>query len=110
MKGFVLKINGKCISGSIKEGITSIILTCKENQCHVHFGSLDKSGMFSCTWYSADLKTGDCLKIRLEDIISISEIKEIRDYNRSLEESQKENLDLYRRLKKELIEEGLISE
>jgi hypothetical protein len=56
------------------------------------------------------MKEGDCLNICFEDITSVSEAKEIRDYNKSPKESMQESLELYRKLKKELIEEGLINE
>jgi hypothetical protein len=108
MKGFILQMDGKCISGAIDEGNTSIILTCKENKCHVHFGSLDNSGMLSYTWYATDMKTGDCLYILFTDDIRIPEAKEIRDYNQFTEESPKESLELYLKLREELIEDGLI--
>jgi hypothetical protein len=104
MRGFILQVNEECISGAIDEGLTSIIITCKENRCRLCFSSLDKSGMLSYTWYATDMKTGDGLNIFYMDNIRASEAKEIRDYNKSLEDS----LDLYMRLRKELTEEGLI--
>ena len=103
-----MQINKECISGTIAEGITSIILTYKEDQCRIHFGSLDKSGMHSYTWYASDLRPGDCLSVLFTDITQTSEVKEMRDYNKPSEELQKENLELYARLKKELTEEGLL--
>ncbi|MDR0604401.1 MAG: hypothetical protein LBG80_08890 [Bacteroidales bacterium] len=110
MKGFTLCVNEELIYGAIDEGITSVIVTCKEGQFHVYLGSLDKSGMLSYTWYAADMRTGDCLNICYEDITSVSEARETRDYNKSQEEPLKESLELYRKLKKELIEEGIIYE
>jgi coenzyme F420-reducing hydrogenase delta subunit len=110
MKGFTLRVNKECISGAINEGITGIIVTYKEGQCHVNFSSMDKSGMLSYTWYAADLEQGDCLSICFENISSVSQAKGARDYNKSQEEIQKESLELYRKLKEELINEGLIDE
>jgi hypothetical protein len=110
MKGFILHVDGEYISGAIDEGITGIIVAYREDQCHVYFNSLDKSGMRAYTWYAATMKEGDCLNICFEDITSVSEAKEIRDYNKSPKESMQESLELYRKLKKELIEEGLINE
>lgn len=110
MKGFTLCADEELISGAIGEGITSITVTYKEEQCHVCFGSMDKSGMLFYTWYTADIEKNGCLNICFEDIISISEAKETRNYNKSREETQKEDVELYRKLKKELIEEGLINE
>jgi hypothetical protein len=110
MRGFTLRVNEEYISGAINEGITGIIVTYRENQCRVNFSSLDKSGMLSYTWYAANIEDGDCLNICFEDIISVSEAKETKDYNKSQEESMKESLELYRKLKKELIKEGLINE
>jgi hypothetical protein len=108
MKGFTLRVNDECISGAIDEGITGIIVTYREGRCHANFGSMDKSGMLSYTWYTADMEKGDCLNICFEDIITVSEARETRDYNKSQEEREKESVELYRKLKKELIEEGLI--
>jgi hypothetical protein len=101
-------MNGKCISGAIENGITNIIVTYKKDQCHVYFGSMDNSGLLAYTWYTSDIEIGDSLNICFEDIIHISEAREIRNYNRTLEKSQKEDLETYRKLKKELIEKGVI--
>ncbi len=106
MKGFILQVNDRRISGAIDEGITSIIITCEDEKCRVNFGSMNKSGTLSYTWYANDMKMDDCLTIFLEEISSISEIAETRNYDEALEESQKRSLKLYRKLKKELIEEG----
>jgi hypothetical protein len=108
MKGFTLRVNNECISGALDEGITGITVTYREGRCHAYFGSMDKSGMLSYTWYTADMEKGDCLNICFEDIITVSEARETRDYNKSQEEREKESLELYRKLKKELQEEGLI--
>jgi hypothetical protein len=104
MTGFILQIDNKYISGAIEEGITSILLTLKEDQFRLHFGSLDKSGMLSYTWYATDLNIGDCLKISFTNIISLSKPQEVVNYN--LLDEDKLDLDYYHRLKKELIEEG----
>jgi hypothetical protein len=110
MKGFILCVDEECISGAVDEGITGIIVTYRDNQCRVHFSSLNKDGMQACIWYTADMKEDDCLNICFENITSVSETKKIIDYNKLPEESMKENLELYRKLKKELTEEGLINE
>ena len=107
MKGFTLQVNGECISGSIEDGITGVLVTYKEGLFRVCFSSLDKSGMLSYTWYASDLKIGDCLKICFEDITRCSEARQIRDYN-NREALNKESLETYRQLKEELIEAGLI--
>jgi hypothetical protein len=107
MKGFVLKINGKHIAGAIEDGITSLLLTYKNGDCHLNFGSLDKTGMIATTWYSADLKMDDGLTVSFEEIITTSEPQSIRDYNHP---STEDSLAWYRQLKQELIEEGLIGE
>lgn len=106
MTGFILQIDNKSISGAIDEGITSILLTFKEGLFRLHFGSLDKSGMISHTWYATDLKVGDHLKIRFTDISSPSEAQDVVNYN--LLDTDKISLDYYYRLKKELIEEKLL--
>lgn len=108
MTGFILQVDNKYISGAIKEGITSILLTLKEDRFKLHFGSLDKSGMHSYIWYATDSKIGDRLKISFTNIISLSKPQEVVNYN-SLDED-KLDLDYYHRLKKELIQEGLLSD
>jgi hypothetical protein len=108
MTGFILQVDNKYISGAIKEGITSILLTLKEDRFKLYFGSLDKSGMHSYIWYATDLKIGDRLKISFTNIISLSKPQEVVNYN-SLDED-KLDLDYYHRLKKELIQEGLLSD
>ena len=107
MRGFILRINGECISGAISEGITSIIVSSNDNQYHVYFGSLDKTGQCSCTWYTSDIQTGDCLNIEYTDINNVPDPKEVRDYNMS-SDIWKANLETYLKLKKELEEEGLL--
>ncbi len=106
MTGFILQIDNKIISGTIEEGITSILLTFKEGLFRLHFGSMDKFGMISYRWYATDLKIGDHLRISFTDISSPSEALEIVNYN--LLDGDKISLDHYHRLKKELIEEGLL--
>jgi hypothetical protein len=72
MTGFILQVDNKYISGAIKDGITSILLTLKEDRFRLYFGSLDKSGMLSYIWYATDSKIGDRLKISFTNIISLS--------------------------------------
>ncbi|WP_320167775.1 hypothetical protein [Mangrovibacterium marinum] len=106
MKGFTLRKDNNIISGAIKEGITSIILTNKDGVFRLTFGSMDKTGMHAYTWYASDLEVGDTLQICYTDIVNISEPQVILDYN-SLDHDKLE-LDYYHRLKKELIEEGVL--
>lgn len=106
MKGFTLKKGGNIISGAIEEGITSIILSNKDGVFRLHFGSLDKTGMQACTWYASDLELGDTLQICYTDVVNTSEPQEVLDYN-SLDHDKVE-LDYYYRLKRELIEEGVL--
>ncbi len=106
MKGFTLKKDNIIISGAIDEGITSIILTNKDGVFRLHFGRMDKTGMHSYTWYASDLELGDLLQICYTDIITISEPQVILDYS-SLDHDKLE-LDYYYRLKRELIEEGVL--
>ena len=108
MKGFTLQINGECISGSIQDGITNVLVTYKDGLFRVFFSSLDNSGMLAYTWYASNLKIGDCISVCFEEITRLSEAREIIDYNKTLEQSHKETLETYRSLKAELIEEGLI--
>jgi coenzyme F420-reducing hydrogenase delta subunit len=111
MRGFVLRINEKCISGAIEEGITSVIVTWKENRCHIHFGSMSKNGMVSYIWYVSDMKISDCFNVDFKEINDVSEAEGIRNYNKLQDvNEQKNDLELYFKLKKELIGEGMISE
>lgn len=106
MKGFTLQKGNNIISGAIEEGITSIILTNKDGVFRLHFGSMDKTGMHAYTWYASDLELGDTLQICYTNIVNISEPQSILDYN-SLDHDKIE-LEYYHRLKKELIEEGVL--
>ena len=106
MTGFILQIDNKYISGAIEEGITSILLTFKEDRFRLHFGSLDKSGMISYVWQATDLEIGDHLIINFTNVDSSSKAQKFVDYN--LLDADKLSRDYYHRLKKELIEEGLL--
>ena len=108
MKGFTLQVDGECISGAIGHGITGVLVTYKEGRFRVHFSSMDQSGMLSYTWYASDLKIGDSLKIYHEEITRCSKVREFIDFNKTEEQSDKESLAIYRKLKEELIEDGLI--
>lgn len=106
MKGFTLRKDNNIISGTIKEGITSIILTNKDGMFRLTFGSMDKTGMHSYTWYASDLKLVGTLQICYTDVINISEPQEVTDYNSM--DHDKIELYSYYRLKRELIEEGVL--
>ena len=106
MNSYTLQKDDNIISGAIKEGITSILLTNKDGVFRLHFGSLDKTGMHAYTWYASDLKIGDIFQICYTDVTNISEPQEFLDYNSS--DHDKLELDHYHRLKKELMEEGLL--
>lgn len=108
MNGFKLKINKEQVCGAIENGITSITVTNKEGKYRLHFGSLSSDGNTSYTWYASDLEMGDTLDIYFGDIIDSPIPVEIRNYDRPEQERQKEDLEIYYRLKQELIDEGLI--
>ena len=107
MKGFELTINGEKIEGAISEGITSIILSCKNNQYTINFGSMDNTGMLTYTWFSSSLEQGSKLKVVSKEVAVTSNPIEIRDYNNKEQIDQLE-LESYFKLRDELIKEGLI--
>lgn len=107
MRGFKLKIHGKEISGAIEVGITNIVLSCKENQFHLTFSSLDETGMISQVWYSSYLELGDRLSIIFDDTYGVSQPMEVRDYTNK-DAMDRLLLQSYHRLREELVNEGLI--
>jgi hypothetical protein len=107
MRGFELTINGEKIEGAIGEGITSIVLSCKDNQYNINFGSMDNTGMLTYTWFSSDLKQGSKLKIVSKEVSVTLNPIDIRDYNNK-EQMDKLELESYFKLRDELIKEGLI--
>ena len=107
MKGFELNINDNIISGGIENGLTGIVISCRENKCQLDFSSLDHTGMISSIWYSSILKLGDKIMIKAVEINHASAPAEIRDY-KDKELMNKIDLDSYYRMRKELVSEGLI--
>ncbi len=108
MKGFTLSINGKKVSGAIEDGGTGILVTYQDNCFRLFFSSVDKKGV-SYVWHSIDLTPGDSFEIIFEAFTSIPEPESIIDYEKlSQEELLKLKLDNYHRLRKELVEEGVL--
>lgn len=107
MKGFELTVNGKKIKGAIEKGSTGVLLTYKDNQYHVDFGSMDETGMRSYTWHSSNLEDGAKLTISVEEIAETSETAVVRDVNNE-EQLNKSSLENYYKLRDELIKEGVI--
>lgn len=108
MKGLKLQINKKQVCGAIENGITGVLVTCKEDKYRVFFSSLGNEGNTSYTWYASDLEMNDTMDICLEDITEVPIPIETRNYNKPEEERLKEDLEIYHRLKQELMDEGLI--
>ena len=109
MKGFELTVNEKKIKGAIKGGITDVLLTCRDNQYYICFGSMDDTGMLSYTWYSSNPEDGAKFTVSVEDIAETSEPAVIMDYGNK-EQSNKLSLESYYKLRDELIKEGVIND
>ena len=109
MKGFELDINGENVKGAISEGITSIILTCKDDQYNINFSSLDNTGMLAYTWLFSELEQGSKLKISISEISETLEPTSVTDYANK-DQIDKLELESYYRMRDDLIKEGLIGD
>lgn len=109
MRGFELSIKGKKIEGAINEGITIIVLTCRDDQYSIHFSSMDNTGMMAYTWFSSDLEQGTQLTIAAKEVANTLVPVDFVDYN-NREQLDKLQLESYFRLRDELITEGLIED
>lgn len=109
MKGFKLSLNEKRLSGAIKEGITSVLITFNDGKFNLNFSSLNQANQ-SYIWHKTDLKIGDLIDISFEENVDVSEAQEIIDHNISKDESDKRTLDSYHKLRQELIQEGLLTD
>lgn len=111
MKGFILKAADKVISGGLNSGITDVLISNKEFYYRLNFGGMDDANV-SYTWYSEEVQPGDIFTLRYEEISETSPAIKVRDCCQdyvSTNEDDREALEQYYRLKKELIEEGLIN-
>src|SRR6218665_93595 len=104
MKGFELTVNEKKIKGAIKEGSTCVILTHRDNEYNIYFGSLDNAGMLSYIWYSSKPEDDAKFTISVEDIGETSEPAVIMDYSNK-EQLNKLSLEYYYKLRDELAKE-----
>jgi len=108
MTGIELEIDGTLRKGGIQNGITSVIISYKNDQYSVFFNSLDgDTSMISYVWYSSNLNPRTTLSISLVDILEQLEPKEVIDYNNK-EYADKRDLETYFNLKQELIKEGIL--
>ncbi|MCE5227861.1 MAG: hypothetical protein LLG05_18635 [Porphyromonadaceae bacterium] len=108
MKGFTLKFGNEIIPGAVNKGSSGVIISNKEWDFRLCFHGMDAEGLFP-TWYEQDLKIGDSFTISYEDIdeSNISQPIHIRDVT-DLEGEDRLLLESYHRLKKQLMDEGLI--
>lgn len=109
MRGFILKQTNEEIVGGVDAGSTGITITYRDETCRLHFSSLIENGLLAYTWYASDLNMEDSLEICFDEVVHLSKIQQTTDYQ-NIEEMNKQSLEYYYHLKKELIEEGLIEE
>ena len=91
---------------------STIIITNKEGRLRLTFGRCDKENPdISYSWYSADLNAGDRYVIRYKDIDTseLSPAEDIIDYG-NRDDIRKRMLENYIKLKKELTDEGQLTE
>ena len=106
MKGFKLNMSDKAISGAVKRGFTSVMISNKDGFYKLDFGSVDDEGNFY-TWYNINLQYGDSFNIYYDEISEVSSTNNIRNISNAEEENELA-IKLYHKLKQELIEEGLL--
>ena len=91
---------------------STIVISNKEGNLRLTFGGCDKENPgISYSWYSANLNAGDKYVIRYKDLdpSGLSPAKDIIDYG-NRDEIRKRMLEHYIELKKELTDEGLLTE
>ena len=113
MLGLELSFQDKIISGSVPEGVTTIIVSSlkkdEEDSIHLDFRGLDTASpeiQEQIKWFESELNEGDEMTIRIKDVLQNSTPIETKKPNQVLDDEQK--IQQYNRLKKELEEKGLI--
>ena len=106
MKGFVLNTGNEIISGGLNNGGTNVLISNKEGLYRLNFGGVDDNGVFY-TWYNANLEIGNSFTLWYDEIADISPARKFLN-NMNTAEDDKHALELYHKLKQELIDEGLI--
>ena len=109
MKGIALSVPGGKVVKAVR---STIIISNKEGIPRLLFtGNGEGNPNISHTWYSRDLRPGDRFRIRHCDMVE-SELS-VPEYTVDYGNPDATNamiLEDYRKLRKELIKEGLISE
>lgn len=76
---------------------------------NVFFNSLDATGMNSYTWFPSNLKVGAPIVVSLQEIKETSHSQSVTNYNDQVQLDKLE-LESYYKMRRELIEEGLIND
>ncbi|MDR1756412.1 MAG: hypothetical protein LBR65_05560 [Culturomica sp.] len=105
MNGFILDTGDKKWYGASRSGITDILLSNKEGPYRLYFGCMERNGI-PYTWYSADLEPGDRFTIIYDNIEQVSPAVRVNLENTP--EDDQLLLESYKKLKQELIDDGLI--
>ena len=102
--------SSETVSAAIEKGSVSIMVSNKEGDYSLYLGGTDADGV-SYTWISRKLIENESFEIVFSDLepSSVSEIISMRDV-RDEESENRLLLDAYHRLKKELIDEGLLND
>jgi intein-encoded DNA endonuclease-like protein len=105
MTGFEVSFEGKTISASIDKGLLMVIIDHNKNKSHLHISGSNKSERIK--WYSENIDV-DNIIVRVVDVKQNSEIKEYLSGDEIDTKDLLADLSVYKRLKQELNEEGLI--
>lgn len=87
MIGFELNVNGQVVSGSVEEGVFSIILTRRvmnqeTDSIDLNFTGLDTGDPAThkmIDWYQSQMEIGDEISIKIKKISEISKPIEVRE-------------------------------
>ncbi|MBE6307763.1 MAG: hypothetical protein E7087_00425 [Bacteroidales bacterium] len=110
MNGFIIKAGEENIYAALKSGSFGIIISNKEGDFNISINGMDENALFY-SWEHRKLNLNEVITIAFDtlDESVISTPTNIRDVNNTIQEQELE-LELYYKLKKELLDKGLISE
>ncbi|PWJ58063.1 hypothetical protein CLV98_105245 [Dyadobacter jejuensis] len=113
MIGFELTVRGEKVTGALRDGVFSIILTKMANKdldtIELDFTGLntaDTENYETLAWYQSSLAIGDEIIIKVKEIQDVSPPIKVGKHN--LENRNAQRVEEYYRLKRELEEKGLI--
>lgn len=108
MKGFVLYEGSERVCGGAESGVVNVLISNKEFDFRLHFGGMNAEQEIR-TWYARTLVPGDRISIGYETFDEASAPQRLGS-GRNTPEDDLRLLETYRRMKRELIAEGLLAE